>query len=100
MRQTHLNTITEIISPRLNRKGRVKVFICSENVHLLKCLNSEKTPDRAGCYTCRKREAPDSGHSNHRGGHAHAQHGHYGHYYGWSGGHHAHPAHHPVNGTV
>jgi len=70
------------------------------------------TPDRAGCYTCRKREAPDSGHSNHRGGHshgvpakmshghAHAQHGHYGHYYGWSGGHHAHPAHHPVNGTV
>jgi len=56
--------------------------------------------DRPGCYTCRKREAPDP-----RGGgcgvpakvsHGHHHHGHqgqphYGHYYGWPGHHHPIP---------
>ena len=63
-------------------------------------LSLLQAPERPGCYTCRKREAPDP-----RGGgcgvpakvsHGHHHHGHqgqphYGHYYGWPGHHHPIP---------
>lgn len=61
----------------------------------MKSLINFQAADRAGCYTCRKREAPDSGGSGrgHQHGHVPAKmshghgpgHGHYGHYYGWGG---------------
>ena len=59
-----------------------------------------QAPDRPGCYTCRKREAPDPraggcgvpakvSHGHHH--HGHQGQPHYGHYYGWPGHHHPIP---------
>jgi len=72
----------------------------------------DQASDRAGCYSCRKREAPDPrvphgvpakvshGHHGHGHGHGHGHYGHAGHYAmfpGWAG-HHPHPPN-PIPGA-
>ena len=63
-------------------------------------MSRVQAPDRAGCYTCRKRGPEDGGrgHAHDHGvpakmshGHGHGHgHQHYGHYYGWG---------HPITGA-